>query len=72
MKLDYPKYEIIFALQDEHDEAIPVVQLVMHKYPAVSARIIISEPCWPTAYEASPTHIQAIRISVSTQKLTTS
>ena len=41
MKLSYPKYEVIFALQDERDEAIPVVKMIMEKYPEVSARIII-------------------------------
>ena len=40
MKLSYPKYEVIFALQDERDEAIPVVRMLMEKYPEVSARII--------------------------------
>lgn len=44
MKLDYPKFEIIFALQDDQDEAIPVVRLVMQQHPTVTARIIISEP----------------------------
>ena len=42
MKLDYPKFEIIFALQDDRDEAIPIVQLVMRQYPKIPARIIIS------------------------------
>jgi ceramide glucosyltransferase len=41
MKLSYPRYEVIFALQDEGDEAIPVVKMIMEKYPEVSARIII-------------------------------
>nr|XP_019049941.1 ceramide glucosyltransferase [Kwoniella bestiolae CBS 10118]OCF28871.1 ceramide glucosyltransferase [Kwoniella bestiolae CBS 10118] len=43
MKLDYPKFEVIFALQDEHDEAIPVVRMVMEKYPDVKARVIIGD-----------------------------
>jgi len=41
MKLSYPKYELIFALQDERDEAIPVVKMLMEKYPGIRARIII-------------------------------
>ncbi|KAK6906911.1 hypothetical protein I203_100900 [Kwoniella mangroviensis CBS 8507] len=41
MKLDYPKFEVIFALQDENDEALPVVRMIMEKYPEVNARIII-------------------------------
>ena len=43
MRLDYPNYEVIFALQDEHDEALPVVRLIMEKFPAVDARIVIGE-----------------------------
>lgn len=43
MQLDYPKYEVIFALQDERDEALEVVRLMMEKYPHVDARVVISE-----------------------------
>lgn len=43
MRLNYPKYEVIFALQDPRDEALPVVKLVMAKYPHVPASIVISE-----------------------------
>lgn len=43
MKLDYPKYQVLFALQDEQDEALPVVHMIMDKYPHVDARVIIGE-----------------------------
>jgi hypothetical protein len=43
MKLDYPKYEMIFALQDEGDEALPVVRMIMDKYKEVDARVIIGK-----------------------------
>jgi ceramide glucosyltransferase len=43
MRLDYPKYEVLFALQSEADEAIPVVEMVLKRYPHVDARIVISE-----------------------------
>lgn len=43
MRLDYPNYEVIFALQDPNDEALPVVRMVMEKNPDVDARVIISE-----------------------------
>lgn len=43
MKLDYPKYEVLFALQDQNDEALPVVRMIMEKYPEVEAKIIIGE-----------------------------
>ncbi|KAK8861307.1 hypothetical protein IAR55_002126 [Kwoniella newhampshirensis] len=43
MKLDYPKFEVIFALQDEKDEALPVVRMVMGKYPEVDAKVVIND-----------------------------
>ena len=43
MKLDYPKYQVLFALQDEEDEALPVVRMIMDKYPNVDAKVIIGE-----------------------------
>lgn len=43
MKLSYPKFEVIFALQDDQDEALPVVRMIMEKYPGVNARVIIGE-----------------------------
>ncbi|KAK4687152.1 ceramide glucosyltransferase, partial [Tremellales sp. Uapishka_1] len=42
MKLEYPAFEVLFAVQDEKDEALPVVRMVMEKYPSVPARIIIN------------------------------
>jgi ceramide glucosyltransferase len=51
MKLDYPKYEVLFALQDERDEALPVVRMVMEKYPDVAARVIIGELSGMVLYE---------------------
>ena len=41
MKLEYPKYEVVFALQDPQDEATPVVKMIMEKYPEVSAKLNI-------------------------------
>jgi cellulose synthase/poly-beta-1,6-N-acetylglucosamine synthase-like glycosyltransferase len=43
MKLDYPKYEMIFSVQGEDDEALPVVRMIMEKYPDVNAKIIIGQ-----------------------------
>lgn len=43
MKLEYPKFEVIFAVQNEKDEALPVVNMVMEKYPEVEAKVIIGE-----------------------------
>lgn len=42
MRLDYPRFEVIFALQDENDEAVPVVKMLIQKYPDVQASIVIS------------------------------
>lgn len=41
MKLDYPNYEVIFALQNAQDEALPVVRMIMEKYTDVTAKVII-------------------------------
>jgi ceramide glucosyltransferase len=42
MCFNYPKFEVIFALQNEADEAIPVVNMLLKKYPHVDASIVIS------------------------------
>ncbi|ODO06255.1 ceramide glucosyltransferase [Cryptococcus wingfieldii CBS 7118] len=42
MKIQYPKFEVIFALQSEQDEALPVVRMIMEKYPDVDARVVIN------------------------------
>jgi len=38
----YPKFEIIFAVADEGDQALAVVRELIAKYPRVDARIITS------------------------------
>lgn len=43
MRFDYPKYQVIFALQNEEDEAIPVVRMIMERYPEVDSRLIIGK-----------------------------
>lgn len=53
MKLSYPKFEVIFALQNENDEAIPVVNMVMEKYQDIDARVIIGEEAAPLAHYGS-------------------
>lgn len=40
-KLDYPKYEIIFSLQDENDPAYKVVSMVKQKHPETDISIIV-------------------------------
>ena len=43
MKLEYPNYEVLFSVQDDKDEALPVVKMVMQHYSQVQARVIIGE-----------------------------
>lgn len=45
LALDYPKdrYEVIFALQRENDQALDVVRRLMSKYTDVDMRVIVSE-----------------------------
>ena len=38
--LDYPRYELIFALQDMNDQACKVAQKVKNKYPGKDIRIV--------------------------------
>ncbi|XP_059608289.1 ceramide glucosyltransferase [Phlebotomus argentipes] len=37
--MNYPAYELLFCIEDTHDPAIPLVEQLMAKYPAVEARI---------------------------------
>jgi len=42
-KQHYPKFEIIFAVADEHDPCLHVVRDLIDKYPDVDARISLGE-----------------------------
>lgn len=69
MRLDYPKYEVIFALQSKTDEALGVVEMLMNKFPHVDAKVVVSEPpkseCIKTRADVQP---QTAKRSVSTQR----
>lgn len=43
--LDYPRerFEVLFTVQKEDDQACDVVKMLLSKYPDVDARIIVSE-----------------------------
>lgn len=41
LKLSYPNYEVLFAVQDEADPALGVVRMVLEKHPAANARIVV-------------------------------
>nr|XP_013795602.1 PREDICTED: ceramide glucosyltransferase isoform X1 [Apteryx mantelli mantelli] len=40
-ELDYPKYEVLFCVQDHDDPAIEVCKKLLGKYPNVDARLFI-------------------------------
>ncbi|KAF8579467.1 glycosyltransferase family 21 protein [Ramaria rubella] len=40
---DYPKFEILLSVADEHDQALPVVKDLVARYPGIDASIIIGE-----------------------------
>ncbi|KAF9652004.1 glycosyltransferase family 21 protein [Thelephora ganbajun] len=40
---EYPNFEIIFSVANEYDQALPVVQALLEKYPNSNARVIIGE-----------------------------
>ncbi|KAG1715989.1 hypothetical protein ID866_1154 [Astraeus odoratus] len=40
---EYPNFEILLSVADEHDQALAIVRDLIAKYPQVNARIIIGE-----------------------------
>jgi ceramide glucosyltransferase len=47
---DYPAFEILFAVREEHDPAVAVVRKLQQEYPAVATRLLITgEPPYPNA-----------------------
>ena len=38
---EYPNFEIIFSVANEYDQALPVVQALLEKYPNSNARVIV-------------------------------
>jgi len=38
---EYPNFEIIFSVANEYDQALPVVQTLLEKYPNFDARVIV-------------------------------
>ena len=41
---NYPKYEILFATNDENDPAVPLIRRLEAKYPALHIRLITGAP----------------------------
>ncbi len=47
---DYPAFEILFAVRDPNDPAIPLVERLQREYPHISSRLLITgEPPYPNA-----------------------
>ena len=40
--LDYPKFELLFGVNDPDDPAIPIVKRLKRKYPGIQAKLIIN------------------------------
>jgi len=40
-RLDYPKYEILFAVNDERDPAVPVIEQVIAEFPERRVRLLV-------------------------------
>ncbi len=40
-RLDYPGYEILFAVNDEHDPAMPVIKKVIAEFPGRRVRLLV-------------------------------
>ena len=40
---EYPNYEIIFSVADEHDQALPLVQSLISRYPDIKTTVIIGK-----------------------------
>jgi len=40
-RLDYPKYEILFAVNDERDPAVPVIEQIIAEFPERRVRLLV-------------------------------
>jgi len=47
-RLDYPEYELLFAVSDTNDPVIPVIEKLRGDFPARSIRLITKVPCLGT------------------------
>ena len=45
---DYPRFEVLLAVDHENDAALPVARQICAKYPQIPSRILVTgEPPWP-------------------------
>jgi ceramide glucosyltransferase len=40
-RLDYPEYEILFAVNDEHDPAVPVIKRIIAEFPRRQIQLLV-------------------------------
>jgi len=43
-RLDYPEYELVFAMADGHDPVIPVIEKLQRDFPAIRIRFVADVP----------------------------
>jgi ceramide glucosyltransferase len=52
-RLDYPDFELLFGVDDPDDAAIAVVRMLMHRYPAVRAKLVVHRETARTPLKSS-------------------
>src|SRR5690606_18280557 len=57
---DYPKFEMLFAVADAHDPAIPVIREVMDAHPQVPSRLLVIEADLPNRKVAKMAAMEAV------------
>ena len=55
-KQEYPNFEILLSVADEHDKALPVVYELLARYPNVNARVIIGTLSYAVAQKVTGEH----------------
>ena len=59
---EYPNFEIIFSVANEYDQALPVVQALLEKYPNFNARVIIGTcQIFPVSSWVADRHAEQVR-----------
>ncbi len=44
--LDYPTYQLLFGVAEDHDPAIPIVERLLSEFPAVDAKLVVGNPAF--------------------------
>ncbi|HEX4810654.1 MAG TPA: glycosyltransferase [Bryobacteraceae bacterium] len=53
-KQDYPRFEVLFGVDEADDAALPVAERVCAKYPEIPSRILVTgKPAWPNPVASS-------------------